>query len=146
MQRFALVLAWMLTACLDEHHGSDVKGSPADVMTLPGDYTGYQVLTHCTAAGVAVGVIGRGSTALAGDAILTAGRELYARIADIESIWGSGGLGVTCEAGTVGTQVALDDWRDVDEVIALTGRWLLERDYDLGVGIVIAARPVPVAE
>jgi hypothetical protein len=103
------------------------------------------VLT-CANAWRDAGVVGTGSVAVTGnEAIAAAGEDLYTRVHDIASIWGWGGFGVACESGA-GTQISLSSWRDVDTVIARTGAWLIEHDYNLQVGITVDAPPIPASD
>jgi hypothetical protein len=143
MKIFACAL--LLSACAaDDSHGSGVVGSPADVTTQPGDYAGYRVVMPCDGAGIDVGVTGTGHVALTSNKdISAAGQDLHTQFADLASVWGGGGYGLACDGG-VGTQVALNNWHDVDVVIARTGAWLLEHDYKLQVGIAVDGIPVPV--
>jgi hypothetical protein len=143
MRHFAIAL--LLTACVDEHHGSGTLGSPSDVTTIPGDYTGYRIVMPCGNTWSDVGVIGTGSIAVtAGDAISSAGHDLKSRLVDVASIWGWGGYALACEPG-IGAPIDLYDWRDVDTVIARTGAWLVEHDYALQVSISVGGQPVPQA-
>lgn len=138
------VLAVALIGCMADHGGPSVRGSSRDVSTAPGTYDGFRVVQHCAQG--TVGVIGTGATPLATvDAIAAAGQDLHARLLDLASIWEWGGYGLVCEPG-VGTVIALDDWRDVDTVIARTGAWLRERDLSLQVGITLGSIPVPAVQ
>jgi hypothetical protein len=140
-----IVLALLLSACIEEHHGPGVVGSPADMTTQPGDYVGYRVVTQCQGAWAAVGVTGTGTVELTATAdISAAGQALHGELTDIASIWGWGGYGLACEPG-VGTTVSLSNWRDVDTVIERTGAWLRANDYKLQVGIDVGGIPVPHA-
>ena len=56
-------------------------------------------------------------------------------------MFGGAGYGVQCHTG-VGTSVDLNDWRDVDLVIARIGAFLGERDLSLQVGISVSGVPV----
>lgn len=119
-----------------------MSGSPDDVTTEPGDHATFRVITGCTVGDF--GVKGAGSVKLATtQEIANAGADLYAELQTIASVWRGGGAGLVCTSGAVGTQIELDDWRDVDAVIEMTGAWLHERDLDLEVGISVA--PVPHA-
>lgn len=138
-----IVLALMLTACIEEHRGPGVVGTPADMRTRPGPYAGYRVVMPCEGTWVDVGVTGTGGVDLtATEDILAAGQQLATQLSDVASIWGWGGYGLACEPG-VGTQVSLSSWRDVDTVIARTGAWLRLHDYRLQVGIHVGGPPVP---
>ena len=141
-----LALALLLAGCVQQGpDGPGTVGSPADVKTPSGYYTGYRVNTQCNQTWTDVGVIGTGSVAVTGDAaIAAAGQDLHTRVTDLASVWGWGGVSLVCEPG-VGTQIELSDWRDVDTVIARAGDWLREHDYALQVGIEVAGIPVPQA-
>ena len=139
----SLAFGCLLSACIEEHHGPGVVGSPADMTTPPGDYTGYRVVTECAGTWADVGVTGTGSLAITDvAAIAAAGQDLRMQLTDLASIWGWGGYGLACEAG-IGTNISLSDWRDVDTVIARTGAWLRAHDYGLQVGISVGGIPVP---
>ncbi len=123
-----------------------VIGTRADMTTQPGTYAGYRVVTACTQSRTDVAVIGTGTVTFADTAaIATAGQDLHAQLSDLASIWGWGGAAVGCEPG-VGTEIDLDDWRDVDTVIARTGAWLQARGYALQVAISVSSIPVPDAQ
>ena len=142
--RLAAIALVLLCACIDEPSGSGVLGSRADMTTPAGDYTGYRVVTECSAY-TDVGVIGTGSIAVTQTAdISAAGNDLHTRIADITSVWGWGGYGLVCEPG-IGTQVYLSNWRDVDTVIARAGAFLAERDFAMQVSVTVEGQPVPQA-
>ncbi len=121
-----------------------VIGTEADVRTAPGDYVGYRVIAPCSTSGVIqLGVVGTGSTALVNiDAIAAAGATLMSKLADIKSIWGGGGYGLVCDPG-VGTEIDLDNWFDVDEVIARTGEWLHDQNLSLEVALSVESIPMP---
>jgi hypothetical protein len=143
---FALVISsCVLSACIEEHHGSGVVGTRDDMSTSSGDYTGYRVVAECPSTYADVGVIGTGSVALTvTDDISAAGQTLHNELADLASVWGWGGYGLVCEPG-IGTNVWLSDWRDVDTVILRVGAWLRANDYALQVGIGVEGIPVPHA-
>jgi hypothetical protein len=139
-----LACALLLSACAaDESH--NVVGTRADMTTQAGDYDGYSVLTACTDTWADVGVVGTGHVELTAQKdISSAAQDLHAQLADITSVWGGFGYGLACTSH-VGTQVALDDWHDVDTVIARTGAWLRDNDYSLQVGISVESIPSPAS-
>jgi hypothetical protein len=122
-----------------------VIGSKADVSTRPGTYTGYRVITPCRYDGPAIGVTGTGATALTAETqIYSVGQQLLADVrTQLPSVWGGGGFAVGCEDGP-GTTIELDDWHEVDPLIAKVGAWLAQRDYALQVGIEVGSIPVPL--
>jgi hypothetical protein len=135
-----MLVAWV--GCLDGEAGPGVKGDPADFTTSPGEYPGYRVVRPCWEGVREVGVSGLGSIVLEDVAELAAaGQDLLLSLQDVDSVWGGGGYGLGCEPG-VGTTVSLDDWRDVDEVVARTGAFLEQRDLSLQVGISVQSIPV----
>ena len=111
-----------------------------DVYGLPGP-AGVPVNLN-----VDIGVIGTGAIApTATDDIAALGNELHARLADIDSVWGWGGLALACEPG-VGTTVMLDDWRDVDAIICSRRRLPARpRTWRSEIGISVESIPVPAA-
>ncbi len=118
-----------------------VVGSSSDVTTMPGTYDGYRVVIPCTSHGADIGVTGTGATVLTLDAdIEAAGVQLLAQLRDLDSVFGGGGAGLECE-GT-GTEIDLDSWLDVDQVIARTGAWLKQQNLSLQVGITVESAPV----
>jgi hypothetical protein len=125
------------SACVDFPEGGAVSGSPTDVTTQPGDHTTFSLITDCGAgSGAAYGVIGAGSVKLTDvDDISSTGWELYQELRAIPSVHGGGGAGLVCTPSAVGTHITLNDWRDVDAVIDLTGAWLHERNLALEVAI-----------
>ncbi len=140
--RRAAILCIVLAGCDPAPETVGVLGSRSDVSTRAGSYSGYRVVMACPTTAVNVGVIGTGSVAVTDvNAIAHAGEELQAQLIDIRSIWGSGGYGLVCEAG-VGTSISLDDWRDVDAVIARAGAFLEARDLALQVGITVGSVPI----
>lgn len=140
------MLCVALAACVQEHHGPGVLGSPADVTTPAGQYTGYRVVTACPMSFVSIGVIGTGSVAITDNAqISQIGQQLRSQLTDVTSIWGWGGAALGCEPG-VGTELDLDDWRDVDPLIVRVGAFLHEHDYALQVNLTVESIPVPVAQ
>lgn len=140
-----IAIALLLVGCIEEHEGPGVTGSPADVVTPPGDYVGYRVVMPCTNPFPDVGVTGTGSVVLTQTSeISAAGQDLKLALGDVASIWGWGGAALACESG-VGTAIWLSDWRDVDVVIARAGAWLVAHDYNLQVGVGVDGVPVPQA-
>jgi hypothetical protein len=140
MRRLALLLA--LPACFESASSPGVSGSERDVRTLPGDYGGYRVVRPCPETYRDIGVVGLGAEVPDdNDAIVALGGELLLEVGDIPSIWGGGGVGLGCEPG-VGTTVYLDDWRDVDQVIARAGDFLAARDLAMEIGISVESIPV----
>jgi hypothetical protein len=144
MVRLMPVFVLAVAACGADSIPSDVNGSPSDLRTAPGTYAGYRVSYPCAGAWANVGVEGAGANPVtANDAISRVGADILAALADVPSVWGGGGYGLQCHAGT-GTRLSLDDWRDVDRVIARIGALLAERDLSLQVGIQVSGVPVPV--
>jgi hypothetical protein len=145
--RRAFLLILVLPACVDFPEGKDVRGSPADATTSPGDYTAYRVITDC-ANDAEYGVIGAGSaTPLNTQAIVRAGQELRAHLETFPSVWSGGSATTTvCTAGVTGTELHVDDWRDVDAVIAMTGDWLHAHDLALEVAIFVDVPAVAHAQ
>ena len=142
MARVGLVSGVALCACATQPSGPGILGSPSDVTTPSGSYTGYRVVTACPTDFASIGVIGTGTVAVPKVAdIASIGRDLRAQLTDITSVWGAGGYGLVCEPG-VGTEISLDDWRDVDTVIARVGAFLHGRDLALQVGITVESIPV----
>jgi hypothetical protein len=140
------LLALLCSCLLDQPpDGRPILGAPSDVTTPTGAYAGYRVQRTCPQTYVDIGVIGTGAIAPAADDIAAFGADLHARIADIASVWGWGGIALVCEPG-VGTTVMLDDWRDVDTIIARAGDFLRDHDLALQVGISVDSIPVPAAE
>jgi hypothetical protein len=141
----ALLLIAM-TACIETPSGTGIIGTRTDMTTQPGTYTGYRVVTKCTQSPTNVGVIGTGMVAVPNTAaIAAAGQDLHMQLSDLKSVWGWGGSALGCEPG-VGTEIDLDDWRDVDTVIARTGAWLRDRGYALQVAIFVEGIPVADAQ
>jgi hypothetical protein len=144
MVRLMPVFVLAFAACSGDRIPSDVKGSPGDLHTQPGTYAGYRVSYPCSEASVNVGVEGVGANPVTtSNDISRVGTDLLAALADVPSVWGGAGYGVQCHAGT-GTRVSLDDWRDVDAVVARIGAYLGERDLSLQVGISVGGIPVAV--
>ena len=142
MMRLVPAFVVVLVACSSDPIPSDVLGSPSDLRTAPGTYAGYRVSYPCSESSVDVGVEGVGANPVTTiNATSGAGAELLAALADIPSVFGGGGYGVQCHTGT-GTSVYLDDWRDVDRVIARIGAFLGEHDLSLQVGISVSGIPV----
>lgn len=142
----AIVLVGIVVAGCADEPGPGVIGSSADVMTQPGTFVGYRVVTECPQPYATFGVIGLGSTAVTTiDAVSAAGSQLFNELADVTSVWGGGGFGLGCEPGA-STQIHLSSWRDVDGVIARTGEWLRTRDLALQVSIEVGSIPVPHAD
>ena len=140
------ILCIALAGCLHQPEEPGVLGSRSDVTTAPGNYTGYRVVTACPTTFASVGVVGTGTIAVTQVAqISEVGQQLQREISDISSIWGWGGYGLVCEPG-VGTEIDLDDWRDVDMVIDRVGAFLHAHDYALQVGITVGSIPVAVAQ
>jgi hypothetical protein len=139
-----IALLALLAGCMGATSPA-VVGSAADVQTTPGDYVGYRVIAPCSTSGVIqFGVAGTGSTALVNiDAIAAAGATLMGKLSDIKSIWGGGGYGLVCDPG-VGTEIDLDNWFDVDEVIARTGQWL--HDQNLSLEVALSVESIPMAD
>lgn len=142
MVRLLPVFVLAFAACSGDRLPSDVNGSPSDLRTAPGTYVGYRVSYPCSESSVHVGVEGIGANPVTtiGD-VSRVGAGILAALADVPSVWGGGGYGVQCHVGT-GTSVDLDDWRDVDGVVARIGAYLAERDLSLQVGISVSAVPV----
>jgi hypothetical protein len=137
-----LLLAVLGACSVAPEDAHDVVGSPDDVATIPGAYAGYRVVAPCATTAFALGVSGTGSVAITDTtAISAAGQSLATELADVSSIWGWGGYGLACEPG-IGTQILLDDWTQVDTVIARTGAWLAARDLALQVAIEVGPPPV----
>jgi len=142
MMRLVPVFVLALVACSSDPIPSDVLGSPSDLRTAPGTYAGYRVSYPCSGSWVNVGVEGVGANPVTTLADITrVGADILAALADVPSVFGGGGYGVQCHTG-VGTGVDLDDWRDVDRVIARIGELLGERDLSLQVGISVSGIPV----
>ena len=70
------------------------------------------------------------------------GNELSLDLTDVHSIWGRGGIATGCEPG-FSTSVELDDWRDVDTVIARAAAFVTARDLALQVTVTVDGIPVP---
>lgn len=105
------------------------------VTPLPGLYDGYEVHT-CGNSATDLGIRGVGSKIVSGiDDVWSAGNEVCDSVRDIGSLLACGGIGDAC--GTVGTMVDLNDWRDVDTVIARVGTLLHDRDWSLEVGLTV---------
>ena len=146
MMRLVPVFVLALVACSSGDPGdpvpSDVKGSPSDVRTAPGTYAGYRVSYPCSQFSVAVGVQGIGSNPVTDlNDISRLGLDIGAALTDLPSLNSYAGQSVQCHAG-IGTGVSLDDWRDVDRVIARIGGFLRERDLSLQVAIWVEGSPV----
>ena len=122
-----------------------VLGTPDDLKVAPGTYDGYRLVRPCAASpSLTAGLEGIGTQAPTDEhAIASLGGELLATFSDLQSVWGGGGFGLACASG-VGTDLFIDDWRDVDGVIVRAGRWLEERD--LGIKVTISVVSIPVAE
>jgi hypothetical protein len=142
--RTSLLVVIGLVGCVQNTpDGPRVIGSPNDVATAPGTYDGYRVVMPCPQPGTSLGVDGTGTTVLAKVAdIEAAGETLLAQFHDLPSVFGGAGYGLVCEPG-VGTSLMLDDWRDVDTVIARTGTWLHDQNLSLQVGVMVSSIPVP---
>lgn len=143
MMRLVPIFVLALVACSGDPLPipSDVKGSPSDLRTAPGTYAGYRVSYPCSEASVNVGVEGIGANPVTTfNEVTRVGADILAALADMPSVFGGWGYGVQCHAGT-GTGVSLDDWRDVDGVIARIGAYLSERDLSLQVGIEVSGIP-----
>ena len=143
--RFAVIAVLAATgACVDmDTHSEAIVGTSGDVVTEPGSYAGYRVVSPCEDRYVNIGVIGTGSLELTETAdISAAGQELAATLHDVTSIWGYGGYGLACEPG-VGTTIYTSNWRDVDALIVRIGDYLREHDYILQVSVGVNSQPVP---
>jgi hypothetical protein len=141
MRRLLLLLT--VPACFEQATSPPVSGSERDVRTRPGDYAGYRVVRPCPDGYRDLGVMGTGAVVPEdNDAISALGSDLWLELGDIASVWGGGGVGLGCEPG-VGTTVYLDDWRDVDAVIARSAEFLVERDLTMEIGINVESIPVP---
>lgn len=128
-----------------DDRGSTIEGTSGDITTEAGDYVGYRVVTPCDEGYVNIGVIGTGSVVVDGSAdISAAATDLAASLADVPSVWGHSGYGLSCEPG-LGTTIYTDNWHDVDGLIERIGAFLRERDLSLQVGIGVDSIPVPVA-
>jgi hypothetical protein len=141
--KLAVVIALVLSACAvpDDNGSHRVEGTPADVTTPAGDYTGYRVVTACNDDVTAVGVIGTGTTTVPTDSrISAAASDLMTQLEDLPSVWHVDGPGAVCGPG-VGITIEIYDWRDVDTVIGRTAAWLVEHGYDVRVGIRVAPKP-----
>lgn len=147
MMRFIPVVVLAFVACSGDpvdRIPSDVTGSPSDLHTPPGSYAGYRVSYPCSGSWVNVGVEGVGANPVTTiNGVTRVGADILASLADVPSVFGGGGYGLQCHSG-VGTSVSLDDWRDVDAVIARIGAYLGERDLSLQVGISVSGVPVAV--
>jgi hypothetical protein len=143
--RYLVLLILALSACVESApEGRGTLGSPDDVATKPGDHATFRLLTECMASDF--GVVGTGSVKLATvEEIASAGSDLHEQLKAIPSLWGWGGARLACKSG-VGTGIDLDDWRDVDAVIATTAAFLHERDLALEVTISVDSVPVAVAQ
>ena len=141
--RSTAVLLLFLACVPNQENGSGVKGSRADMKTTVGTYAGYSVTFPCAGTWADVGLRGLGTVELtSSDQIAQAGNDILAALKDIPSVWGGAGYGLQCESG-VGTNVWLDDWRDVDRVIARVGQLLHDRNLGLQVAIKVDGIPVP---
>ncbi len=142
----ALALGMLGGACVDMgDRGSSITGTSGDVTTEAGEYVGYRVVTPCEQGYVNIGVIGTGNVPLVDNAAIgAAATELAESLADVPSVWGHSGYGLSCEPG-IGTTIYTDNWRDVDELINRIGAYLRERDLALQVGIGVDSIPVAVA-
>jgi hypothetical protein len=142
MRITALLL--LVVACVpDQPTGPGVKGSRADMKTAVGTYAGYSVTYPCAGTWADVGLRGLGTVQLtSSDQIAQAGNDILTSLKDIPSVWGGAGYGLQCESG-IGTGVFLDDWRDVDRVIARVGQLLHDRNLALQVAIKVDGIPVP---
>jgi hypothetical protein len=137
-----LLMGLVLGGCGAGSADSAVKGSPADVVTAPGVYPGYRVVMPCPGSGVDLGIRGLGTKEVAtADEVWKVGGEIDLSLRDLQSVWSAGGYGASCETG-LGTLVHLDDWRDVDRVIARIGAMLRERDLSIQVGLSVVSVPV----
>jgi hypothetical protein len=142
MVRLVLGFVLAVAACSGDPIPSDVNGSPSDLRTAPGTYAGYRVSYPCAEAWVNVGVEGVGANPVTTiDGISRVGADILAALADVPSVWGGAGYGLQCHLGA-GMSVSLDDWHDVDRVIARVGALLGERDLSLQVGISVSGQPV----
>jgi hypothetical protein len=133
-----------LSSCLFLDGGSEaqVKGTSADVMTAPGSYDGYRVIYPCSLSAPDLGIRGLGTREITGvDAIWAFGNQAFDAVRDVPSVWRGGGISRGCEPGS-GTSIALDDWHDVDEVLARLGRLVREQDVAVQVGISVTTIPV----
>lgn len=148
MRACLLIATASLLACAERDPGGPL-GSPADVHTAPGDYTGYRVVMPCTGlAGDEVGVLGTGTVAVSGADVSARGAELYALVDGgpyHDVLYGGGGTAVPCVGGAT-TTLFLGDWRAVDPVVAEVGAWLRANDLALEVAITITGPFAPVAE
>ena len=139
--RLLLVISVLAVACGSEADPGGVKGSSRDVMTVPGVYAGYRVVRPCASSWVDVGVRGLGAPAAGYEEIWSVGTDILTALRSMPSVWAAGGYGAVCEPG-VGTEVYLDDWRDVDGVIERVGGLLRDRGSGIQVGIVVSSVPV----
>ena len=146
MLRLMPVFVLAFAACSGDPQGPDrippdVKGSPSDLHTPPGTYAGYRVSYPCSMSWIAVGVQGIGANVVTdSNDIFRIGTEIFATLSDVPSVFSHGGEGLQCHAG-IGTNIALDDWRDVDTLIARIGAYLHEHDLSLQVGIEVSGIP-----
>ena len=144
--RWPCCLALVVVGCVDmDDKGPAIEGTSGDVTTAPGDYVGYRVVSPCEGTWVNIGVTGTGTRVLSTtEEISAAGAELGASVRDFGSVWGHGGVGLSCEPG-VGTSVHTSSWYDVDALIVRIGDYLRDRDLALQVGISVGSIPVPHA-
>jgi hypothetical protein len=133
-----------LVGCFSTHE-DHVKGTPADMQTTPGDHASYRMTYPCAWSNV-VGLVGLGTVDVRNvDDLSSIGSDLLAELRDVRSVWGGGGYGLVCDTTHVGTEVDLDDWRDVDTVIARAGSLLAARNLAIHIGISVGTPPVPVS-
>jgi hypothetical protein len=120
-----------------------VKGSPADVRTMPGTYDGYAIVDQCQLSSISYGILGLGSSWYAdvapeeggrGEALVELARDVIEPVlADVPSVDGVG-IGTSCTLDA-GVSVLMSDWRDVDRVFALAGQALAAGDLREEVGL-----------
>ena len=146
MRHWFVLASIVLAGCARDYPDHPVLGTRADVTTQAGQYTGFRVVTACPTTFADIGVIGTGARVVTQDAeISSLGQQLHTRLTDLKSVWGWGGYGLVCESG-VGATLNLDDWRDVDTVIARAGAFLAEQNVAMQIGINVDSIPGPVAE
>jgi hypothetical protein len=120
-----------------------VGGNSSDLTVRSGMYPGYQVIYPCPLGQNVVGVRGLGSKKVTGTAdTVRVGQALLTSFKDVPSTYGGGGEGVECEPG-LGTELYVDDWRDMNQVIERTGQSLAQQDLDLQVAVFV--QPIPTA-
>jgi hypothetical protein len=143
MRTITLLSMVLVGACVDmDDRGATIAGTSGDVVTQPGQYDGYRVVTPCDGRYVNIGVIGTGSVELTELSDVTAvADDLAGTLRDMPSVWNRTGYGLACESG-VGAVFSTNDWHDVDLMIARIGEYLHERDYAVQVGISVDSIPV----